>query len=458
MSREVAAEKIASGDFHLLRVLWCDNANIIRAKSVFLPPLLSLDDCSDSTLAQIETAITISQAQMSLPVMQDVPTMTAHLPPLKDIRLVPDWNTFAANPDTPGVATVMGNMFDGDAPWACCPRGYLQRMDEAAAEAGFEIETGIEIEFSLLKQAEDPQEFPQPIDRAPYASTVASLSSASMINNILKSIWEQGISVEQYYPESGPGQQEITLAHCSPLKMADRVILARETIHNVAASHGCIATFIPMPFAEASGNGMHIHFSLWNEGQSMMADAKRNWGLSQLAESFTAGVLSHLPALMATTTPSVNSYHRIRPHAWSGAYQAWGVQNKEAAIRLLVDVINGEPSHAEFKTVDPSANPYIALASMVAAGLDGVSGERSLPKPVTVDPGDFSEQQRRAHNIAALPTRLNESLTRLENDTVLRTAMGEPLATAFLAVRQTELEFFDGMSFDEERRLLLDRY
>ena len=153
-----------------------------------------------------------------------------------------------------------------------------------------------------------------------------------------------------------------------------------------------------------------------------------------------------------------NSYRRIRPHEWSGAFRAWGVANKEAALRLIDDAVTGEPRHVELKTVDPSANPYIALASLIAAGLDGIRTRQRLPEPVTIDPGDLTDQERAERGISTLPTDLGQSVTQLASDSVLRTAMGEDLATAFIAVRRAELNFMREMSFEEERRLLLQRY
>lgn len=461
MSHDAVVERLRSGQIDLVRVLWCDNANVIRTKSIFLPPLLAADrDLAQGALLleQLNQTITITAALQSLPVSHDEPAAEAKLAPVKDVRLVPDWDSLATCPATPSVATVIGDMVDGTSPWAHCPREYLRRVQQQALELGIAVEAGFEIEFFLLQPGDDPNKFPAPIDQTLYASTVAAQTSASVIGEMLQALWNQGVAVEQYYPESGPGQQEITLAHCSPLRLADRLVMARETIRAVAAKHGLIASFVPLLFEDATGSGMHVHWSLWNDGKSLMASPDQKWGLSQIAESFMAGILTHLPALMATTTPSVNSYRRIRPHEWSGAFQAWGVANKEAAIRLIDDATTGQPRHVELKTVDPSANPYIALASMIAAGLDGVKGNGVLPEPVTIDPGDLTDQQRAERGISTLPTSLSQSITQFAADPVLRTAMGDDFATAFIAVRRAELNFMRGMPFEEERRLLLQRY
>ncbi len=458
MNRDEVARQLQSEKTDTLRVLWCDNANIIRAKSLFLPPLRASDSGQEALLQQLESAVTITAALQSLPATHDEPAADAHLAPVKDIRLVPDWETFAPCPVGSSVASVIGDMVDGDQPWAYCPREFLRRVQQQALDRDLSVEVGFELEFFLLRPGNDPNEFPQPVDQTLYASTVSAQTNAEVIGEMMQTLWQQGVPVEQYYPESGPGQQEITLAHTNPLKLADWLVTARETIRAVALRHGLIASFVPLLFEHATGSGMHLHYSLWNQGQSLMADAAGKWGLSSAAQSFTAGVLLHLPALMAATTPSVNSFRRIRPHEWSGAFQAWGIANKEAALRLIDDSVTGEPKHVELKSVDPSANPYIALASVIAAGLDGVHSGANLPEPVSQDPGDLTDAQRQERGISALPTNLNQAVTQLASDSALTTAMGDQFAEAFIAVRKAELTHMRGLSFDEERRLLLQRY
>src|SRR5262249_36018838 len=160
--------------------------------------------------------------------------------------------------------------------------------------------------------------------------------------------------------------------------------------------------------------------------------------LSQVARAFLAGVLHHLPALMAVTTPSPNSYRRIRPHFWSGAFRCWGLDNREAAVRVPTSPVGPGPTHAALQTVDASANPYLALGAVVAAGLDGVARGLELPEPVAVDPGHIPEAERVQKHIDPLPTNLNESVENLKADEVLLAALGPELARAFLAVRRAE--------------------
>jgi glutamine synthetase len=171
-----------------------------------------------------------------------------------------------------------------------------------------------------------------------------------------------------------------------------------------------------------------------------------------------AGVLEHLPALMALTTPSTNSYRRIRPHFWSGAFRCWGLDNREAALRVPTSPDGAGPSNIELKTADASANPHLALGALIAAGLDGVRRKLPLADPVDVDPGNLTEAERQRRGIDALPASLGEALERFSHDAVLTGALGHALAQAFLAVRWAEWEAMKGMELEHEVRILLQRY
>jgi len=171
-----------------------------------------------------------------------------------------------------------------------------------------------------------------------------------------------------------------------------------------------------------------------------------------------AGVLDHLPGLMAITIASANSYRRIRPHFWSGAFRAWGKDNREAALRLPTGRSGQGPNHFELKTHDATANPYLALGAVITAGLDGLKRGLRLPEPVQGDPGLLSEEDRRAHGVDALPTELAEALRSLEADPVLVESLGPNLTRAYVAVKRNEWEAMKDMPLEEQAALLLERY
>lgn len=460
ISPEQVAKKISQGEYDLLRFLWCDNSNIIRAKSIYLPSFLERmrrEGETGNILKRLENEVTITAAMQSIPATRDEPAAEAGLPPVADVLLVPAWETFASAPGEDKVATVISNMYAGLTPWVHCPRSFLQRIEQRLAKHNLKIKAGFELEFYLLHPSPEQGVLPVPVDQTVFASTAASHQSYKVISDILHSLWEQRIPPEQYLPESGPGQQEITLERCQPLELADRLIRARETIRSIASDQLLIASFLPVIFAEATGSGLHVHMSLWQDGRNLMSGSGK-WGLSDTGNSFMAGILKHLPALMAVTTPSKNSYRRIKPHAWSGAYQAWGVGNKEAALRLITNLSSGEPTNFELKTVDASSNPYIALGCILAAGLDGIEKGAKLPEPVEVDPGSLSEAQRSQLEIQPLPTNLVAALEEFAADQTIQKAMTPAFAHVFAAVRRAELQTMSELTFEEERLLMLQRY
>lgn len=428
-----------------IRILWCDNGNVIRGKAVQ----------RDRFTYYLNHGVGISPAQQAVPVMVDEPARDSGLGPVGEIRLVPDLSTVTFPPYAPGHAQIMGDMILAGQPWPLCPRNFLKRMIAAAAEIELSIMAAFENEFYLLQPGTLE---PIPADNTSFANTFSMDLHRPVIDAIVEALMAQRITVEQYYPESGPGQQEITTLFTDALAAADRQIVFRETVRSVAREHQLRASFVPKIFPDQAGSGAHLHFSLWQDGNNVTSDPDHDEQLSPLAQSFIAGILDHLPALMALTTPSPNSYRRIRPHCWSGAFRCWGFDNREAAIRVPSSPPPPSPNNIELKTADAAANPYLALGATIAAGLDGIKRELPLANPVNVDPGDLEETERAAQGIDALPGNLGESMAHLENDAVLLTALGPELARAFLAVRRAEWKAMQNWSIEEEVACLLERY
>ena len=428
-----------------VRILWCDNANIIRGKAVHRRTL------SD----YLKHGVGISAAQQAIPVMYDAPAPGSGLGPVGEVRLVPDWNTFTPLPYAPSHARVMGDMVKDGVPWNLCPRNFLKAMVADAESEGLQVIAAFENEFYLLRQTPDGV---VPADETVFGSTLAMDLHQQVIDEMAEALVEQGILVEQYYPESGPGQQEISVLYTQALPAADQQIAFRETVRAIALQHNLKASFLPKIFADKAGSGCHLHLSLWQDGQNLLPNLEADGGLSEVARRFMAGLLHHLPALMALTTPSTNSYRRIRPHYWSGAFRCWGMDNREAALRVPSNPEEPSPTHFELKTVDASANPYLALGAVIAAGLDGVRHCLELGDPVAVDPGYMTESERSNRGIELLPTNLGESIEQLSGDKVLLDALGTELAQAYLAVRKAEWEALKDLELEDEVKLLLERY
>ena len=222
----------------------------------------------------------------------------------------------------------------------------------------------------------------------------------------------------------------------------------------MALRHGLLASFAPKPFPNEAGNGSHVHFSLWraSDGKNHFHDPRGRYGLSEAGFAFIGGVLAHLPALVALTAPSVNSYRRLQPRFWSSAYTAWGPDNREAAVRVPSKRrgLEMESTNLELKPSDPSNNPYLALGGLLAAGLDGIERKLDPGEPTVVDPDTLQDAERARRGIKRLPASLGEALDALERDDVLREALGETLAREYLVVKRSEVQGFKDKDVDFE--------
>lgn len=429
-----------SNKIKFLRIVWCDNANIIRSKAIRI-------DQPDSSVS-----VGISPAQQAIPVMYDGVVEGTDLTPVGEVQLVPDPITITPIPYVPGHYRAMGDMYYKGRPWEHSPREFLKRMILKALEKKLVIKGAFENEFYLLKEGGS-----EPVDNTPFASTYSMDFNQEVIGDMVKCLHHQGGVVEQYYPESGPGQQEITTAFADALKAADTQIVFRETVKATAMKHQLIASFLPKLFPDTAGSGSHLHLSLWENDVNILYQEDQDYGLSLTAQRFLAGIINHLPALMAITTPITNSYRRIKPGMWCGAFQCWGLNNREAAVRVVKEE-DGRIEHFELKTLDASANPYIALGAVIAAGLDGLENKMELQHPVQADPARIIPDERKEKNILPLPDNLGLSIQNLEKDTVILENLGPELSTSYLAVKKSEWEFMKNMSLEEEVKLLRDKY
>jgi glutamine synthetase len=437
---------IRSAGIRYIRFTWSDNAGLIRAKAVHTAFVEELD---------ANTRVGLTPAAQALPVMYDAPSPGSGLSPTGEVHLCADWTTFAPLPYSPGHARVLADILDGDAPWAHCPRGFLKRMIARAEAAGFHLKGAFENEFVLLQPGPDHE----PVDQTVFAQTNALDRMAPVLNAITETLESQGVLAEQLYAEAGPGQFEMPVRYRDALAAADQQIIFRETVRAVAHQHGLVATFVPKLLETAAGSGAHLHLSLWRGDTNLTAHPERLAEVSPEMRRFIGGILHHLPALMAVTTPSTNSFKRIRPHFWSGAFACWGYANKEAAIRVPPSTVLGGPlTNVELKTVDPTCNPYLALGSVLAAGLDGIERGLDPGDSFAGDPGDLSEDDAKRLAITPLPRDLGAAVAALEGDQVLADALGPELIRSFLAVRRAEWAAMKDLSHEDEVRLLLERY
>ncbi len=419
--------KTDEAGLRLIRFLWCGNDGTVRAKASSRHGL-------EGRLASGIGLTVAMQAMNGLDQLQPI----EGLGPVGEIRLIPDLTTFRILPYAPQTGAVVTDhvALDGEAA-PVCQRSFLKRMEARLAERGLVLRAAFENEFSLATQ-EDGQFVP--VDSSLCFSTIAMTAAQDYANDLAAALEAQGIVLEQYYAELGHGQQEISTGHRPALQAADEQLLVRETIRGVAARHGLVASLAPKPWPDNAGNGAHVHFSLWEGKRNSFYDSSAPDLLSGVARSFIAGLLEHLPGLCALTAPSFNSYQRIVPQRWAGAFMCWGHDNREAAVRVASAFggLEEASTNAELKACDASCNPYLAVGGLIAAGLDGLENGLEAPEPVEVDPATITEDERAGRGILGLPATQAEALDALAADPVLTAALGPVLAESYLAVRRSE--------------------
>jgi glutamine synthetase len=433
LSASQVVERASEAGLRLVRFLWCGNDGTVRAKASSVRGLKG----------RIRSGIGLTvamQAMNGLDQLQPVERMG----PVGEIRLVPDPETFRILPYAPGTGAMLVDQLtlEGE-PAPVDQRAFLKRMAQRLAERGAWLEVGFENEFSLAVELDGAY---VPVDSSLCFSTIGMSASQDYVDALVKGLEAQEIPLEQYYAELGHGQQEISTPHRPALQAADDQLLVRETIRGVAAARGLVASLAPKPWPEVAGNGVHIHFSLWDVegGRNRFHDPRAPDGFSAEGRTFLAGVLHHLPGLCGLTAPSFNSYHRIVPQFWAGAFTCWGHDNREAPLRLpsLFWGMEEATCNVELKAGDASCNPYLAVGGLIAAGLDGLERGLEPPEPVEVDPAAIPEAERELRGIRRLPATQREALDALEADAVLMDALGPVLARSYLAVRGSEWDAY----------------
>src|SRR6266704_5579367 len=443
--REVLAAAHGAG-VKLIRFEYCDVSGVARAKAIHVSQLGH----------KMVEGVGLTRAQMSINMLEQI-VHIARMEPVGEIRLVPDPGTFTVLPWSAGSASMLCDQLGHDRQsWGACPRSYLKEMIDRAAAAGIAMQAAIENEYYLARD-EDGRFVPfHAPGHAPVYSPIGHDLGDQVMIDTVDALDAQGISVEQAINEYGAGQREISIRYTDALGAADQQMKFRDTVRGVAWQHGLIASFAPKPYPDQIGSGAHVHFSLWDTagGRNLLYDPAADRGLSRLGRQFIAGVAEHLPALVALTAPSFNSYRRLQPSAWASATTAWGFDNKEAALRVTSPFYQREEQsyNIEFKSSDASANPYLALGALLACGLDGVARELDPGDPAEHDPVRMSPGELERAKIRPLPATMAAALDELEKDDLLTGSMGDLLARCYLAVRRSEQEWFAERDADFETR------
>ena len=405
-----------------VRFVFVDHAGIPKAKAVH----------RDGFEGRARAGVGLAKGVMALD-----PSGALHpesgLSPVGECRLIPDLSTLTALPFAGGQAMVSCDMTepDADTPWEGCPRGALKRVLGRLSERGYRTLASYEAEFYVW----GPD---GPLDSTPYAGSFALTTAADFVAELAQTLEEMGVRPEQCHAEVGHGNLELSVGEDEALAAADKRVMVLEAIRGVAYRMGLETTMAPKPYLEGAGNGHHLHLSLYEDDSPVLFDA--SGALSGTGSGFVAGILEHLPAVMAFTAPSPNSYQRLAPGMWASAYGAYGLDNREAAVRLASPVAGRESATAniELKPVDVTCNPYLALSAVLAAGMDGVDRALDPGEPTMVDPALLGDEERASRGIRPLPTSLEEALDALEGDHALVQALGEPLVRTHVAVARAQ--------------------
>lgn len=362
-----------------------------------------------------------------------------------DMYLRPDLDTFMIFPWTAekgkvarlicDIARPDGTPFEGD------PRSNLKRMlkeMEALGFTGFNL--GPEPEFFLFKLDEKGEPTLELNDDGGYFDLAPTDLGENCRRDIVLELEEMGFEIEASHHEVAPGQHEIDFKYANAVEACDNIQTFKLVVKTIARKHGLHATFMPKPLFGVNGSGMHFNLSLFQGDKNAFWDEGADLQLSKTARSFMAGVLKHVQGFTAVTNPTVNSYKRLVPGYEAPCYVAWSAQNRSPLIRIPAS--RGLSTRIELRSVDPSANPYLAMAVILAAGLDGVKNELEPPAPVDRNIYVMNGAERKQHGIENLPASLDAALRALEGDDVIKAALGEHIYENFKEAKEVEYDMF----------------
>ncbi len=362
-----------------------------------------------------------------------------------DMLAKPDPSTFAILPwrnEGPGVARLFCDILMPDgSPSYADPRHVLKRTLTRAADLGFSFYTHPEVEFYLFESRPEPGAQPVPIDRYGYFDNAPHGVAHDFRRQAITTLEAMGISVEYSHHEGGPGQQEIDLRYADALTTADNVMTFRLVVQEVAMEQGLYATFMPKPFRDHPGSGMHTHLSLFEGDRNAFYEPGSAYQLSKVARSFIAGLLVHAPEITAVTNQWVNSYKRLAGGGEAPAWICWGHNNRSALIRVPMYKPNkANSTRIEYRAMDSGVNPYLAYSVLLAAGMKGIEEGYELPPGSEDDVWSLTSAERRAMGMDSLPGSLNQAIAAMERSELVAETLGEHVFDFFLRNKRAEWE------------------
>ncbi len=427
MMADALLERLNADDTRQLWIIYHDYSGLSHAKSV--PP--------ERFEAAVRSGIGFARANMDFNILDHQVPHPAFAADSGDFFAVPDPDTYAPVPYHPGVARAYSFLhLPGGERWPGCPRTALQNVVDRYEAGGLCIQAAFEPEFYLFTAADNGY---VPADRSRMFTVAGLEAHHDLLRELMETLPVMGIVLEQAGAEYGPGQYEINVRHASPLRAADDLNTLKEVLRALAGERGLLASFMPKPFADLPGCGLHVHIGLTDRDDRNVMDGQEPAGLSRLGRHFVAGLLEHAPALAGVGAPTVNSYKRLLPGSWAPAHVAYGAGNRAALVR----VPDSGTRHVEFRAGDNTCNPHIFLAALLAAGLDGIRRQLDPGPPVTEDIGHLADQEAVERHLRFLPRSASAALDAVETDETIMATLGDVIGPTFLRVKRSEIAAYD---------------
>lgn len=440
-TKEGIKKQIAEENVRFIRLQFTDMLGTIKNVEI---PLSQLDKALDNKMmfdgSSIEGFVRIEES---------------------DMYLYPDLDSFVIFPwtsDKGKVARFICDVFNADnTPFKGCPRYNLKRNLKKMEEFGFTtFNIGTEPEFFLFKLDENGEPSLELNDHGGYFDLAPTDLGENCRRDIVLELEEMGFEIEASHHEGAPGQHEIDFKYSDAVKHCDDIQTFKLVVKTIARRHNLHATFMPKPLFGVYGSGMHVNMSLFKEGKNVFFDDKNDRELSELAYQFTAGLVKHATNYTAITNPTVNSYKRLVPGYEAPSYVAWSAQNRSPLVRIPSS--RGLSTRLELRSVDPTANPYLTMSVLLAAGLDGIEHTLTPPAPVDSNIYTMSQEERTDKEIKSLPATLKDALEELKRDFTIQEALGTHLYENFVEAKQIEWDMFRTMVHPWEREQYLSSY
>lgn len=377
-----------------------------------------------------------------------------------DMYLHPDFGTleiFPWRPQQGKVARLICDVYRPDrTPFAGDPRYVLKRAIREAEEMGFTFRVGAECEFFLFHLDDNGMPTTLTHEKAGYFDVGPVDFGENARRDMVLTLEDMGFVVEASHHDVAPAQHEISFRYDDALTTADNIMTFKLAVRTIAKRHGLHASFMPKPRYGVNGSGMHINMSLLKDGKNIFADEKGTYGLSRDAYAFLGGVMEHMRGMTAIMNPIVNSYKRLVPGFEAPAYIAWSATNRSALIRIPAAV--GDAVRMELRSPDPTANPYLALAAVLRAGLDGIKRQTPVPESVDCNIFHMSEQERSVRKIEELPGTLAEAISCMEKDGFMRETLGDHVFEKYISLKKEEWNRYRSQVTDWEINEYLNRF